>query len=233
LDFKQEKRHYLRGLLSTLVHGDVVITLNWDTTVERTLLEDGRWNPMNGYGFEKTLCKDSGLGEVHPLDSDPMQSEIIVLKLHGSVGWHRSQGGRLYFDRNHGYLQYFEYKEGGVSIPLVDPNAPGGPSLDPVLLYPSFLKQLSGYELQLVWRKAQEALGTMECINVWGYSLPPSDVATRTLLNPVRSRLERKDVRVRVHDPSPDICARWEEFLGPLAEIDNGCLGAESCALGG
>ena len=43
-------------ILSELNVGDRVVTLNWDTTVERTLAELGRWNPTTGYGIEKPLA---------------------------------------------------------------------------------------------------------------------------------------------------------------------------------
>jgi hypothetical protein len=83
------RRDYLRPVLANLCSGDSVITLDWDTTIERTLYEDGgwdRWNPVTGYGFRKELRQG--------LDNSPLPAEldvaskIQVLKLHGSVGWH-------------------------------------------------------------------------------------------------------------------------------------------------
>ncbi len=82
-----DKRDYLRVLLRPLAVGDVVLTLNWDTTVERTLFEMGRWSPRDGYGFIKRLRVAEEFGDDRSL---PLQlltpSEIQVLKLHGSVG---------------------------------------------------------------------------------------------------------------------------------------------------
>lgn len=81
----RKRRDYLRDLLAKLDGGDVVVTLNWDTTVERTLAEEGRWNPLTGYGFEKDLQT----GERDALEAlpagFPKKSEITVLKLHGSL----------------------------------------------------------------------------------------------------------------------------------------------------
>ncbi len=52
-------RAHLRAELEKLHAGDVVITLNWDTTAERTLVEIDRWSPHDGYGFLKELrCGD-------------------------------------------------------------------------------------------------------------------------------------------------------------------------------
>jgi hypothetical protein len=49
------RRDYLRQHFARLSKGDVVITLNWDTTAERTLAEECCWNPITGYGFKKDL----------------------------------------------------------------------------------------------------------------------------------------------------------------------------------
>ena len=116
----KEAREYLRQVLSTLTAGDKVITLNWDTTVERTLLEDNRWNLLNGYGFEKILYEGIYGGPSEPLDFEVPESEVLVLKLHGSVGWHQTRVGRFYFDEPYGFLRHLEYRHEGVVIPLTD-----------------------------------------------------------------------------------------------------------------
>jgi hypothetical protein len=216
-------RDYLRQVLSTLVAGDKVLTLNWDTTVERTLLEDDRWNPMDGYGFRKILCRGFSVGLSEALEFELPESEVLVLKLHGSVGWHRTRAGRFYFEERYGYLRYLEYRHEGVAVPLTDPEPlPIGPPEDFLLGYPSFLKQVRGEEMRSIWYQAATALDEAESVEVWGYSLPQSDTAVRTLLNPLRFR---RDVRVRVHDPLAEVQGRWKEFLGEAAEIDSARLG--------
>ncbi|MGC2762588.1 MAG: hypothetical protein WA206_14850, partial [Candidatus Binatus sp.] len=213
-------RNYLRRVLSKLVTGDKVLTLNWDTTVERTLLEDDRWNPMNGYGFQKILQKGFCGVPSEPLDFEAPESEVLVLKLHGSVGWHQTHGGRFYFEERHGFLRDLKYQHEGVTIPLTAPEpVPIGP-LDGFLLgYPSFLKQVRGHEMQSIWYQAAGALDQAQSVEVWGCSLPQSDTDVRTLLNGLRFRLAQ-GVRVRVHDPLPEVRDRWRAFLGEAAEID-------------
>jgi hypothetical protein len=49
---RPDRRAYMREMLRDLKAGDVVVTFNWDTVVERSLLELGRWNPTDGYGFQ-------------------------------------------------------------------------------------------------------------------------------------------------------------------------------------
>jgi hypothetical protein len=134
----RSRRTYLRELLCQLKVGDVVITLNWDTTVERTLLEDRRWNPCDGYGFIKKLSRSKRVRL--------SRSEVTVLKLHGSVGWHRTRTNQLYFDSKHGFLRNLPIPTKTGEILFYDPIEEGvvGHPGDSLLAYPSFLKQLAG-----------------------------------------------------------------------------------------
>lgn len=197
-----------------------MITLNWDTTIERTLLEDGRWTPRDGYGFKKNLDQ-SRKGKI-------AACEITVLKLHGSVGWHRSRKShRLYFDSRHGFLRNLPVSTKSGEVLLSDPlekSVIGLPG-DSLLAYPSFLKQLAGEEMQEIWRVANQAVLKSNSVEVWGYSLPESDLAVRAILGPLRSRLRSHSTSVRIHDPSGDVRTRWKDFLGRFAKIDSTTLG--------
>lgn len=213
------RRDYLRRRLGQLEAGDLVVTLNWDTTVERTLAEEDRWHPTTGYGFTKELCIGTSSPEAgEPRRAAPSRvSEISVLKLHGSAGWYSNRRGELYF-RHPSYLQCFSFEK-----PLVDPREPppgSGPPEGSVLMYPSYLKQLKSHEMQSVWHHTARGLEKAHHVEIWGYSLPESDTAVRVLLNPLRFRLDAGSVAVDVHDPNPEVQERWREFLGPHARID-------------
>jgi len=56
--------------------GDVVITFNYDDSLERELRRAGKWDVSLGYGF--------------PLSATPQPSPVTVLKLHGSTNWFAS-----------------------------------------------------------------------------------------------------------------------------------------------
>lgn len=56
--------------------GDVVITFNYDDSLERELRRAGKWDVSLGYGF--------------PLSTTPQPSPVTVLKLHGSTNWFAS-----------------------------------------------------------------------------------------------------------------------------------------------
>jgi hypothetical protein len=134
----------------------------------------------------------------------------------------RSRQNQLYFDSKHGFLRYLATPTNTGEIIFYDPVEESviGPPGESLLAYPSFLKQLAGEEMQEIWHVANRALLTADAIEVWGYSLPESDVAVRTILAPLRSRLHTDSINVNVHDPNGDVRRRWRNFLGPLAKID-------------
>jgi hypothetical protein len=62
-----------RRSATTLSDGDVIVTFNYDASLESELVRAGRFRVRNGYGF--------------PADWDEPDSELIVLKLHRSINW--------------------------------------------------------------------------------------------------------------------------------------------------
>ena len=52
---------------------DVVVTFNYDDSLERELRRRGLWDVSQGYGF--------------PLGKSGQPSPVLVLKLHGSINW--------------------------------------------------------------------------------------------------------------------------------------------------
>ena len=92
------RRDYLRRVFESLSYGDVIITLNRDTVAERTLAEEGKWNPTNGYGFKRDLVVEGPQLRIEAVASGfPPESPVQVLKLHGSFGWRRTDDG-VYLD---------------------------------------------------------------------------------------------------------------------------------------
>ena len=62
---------------------DVVITFNWDTLMERALMETGHWNVDDGYGVKPhSVFRDGWMG---PRSTASLAPKVI--KLHGSVNW--------------------------------------------------------------------------------------------------------------------------------------------------
>ena len=72
--------------------GDTVITFNYDDSLDRELKRAGKWDLSHGYGF--------------PLGNNNTQSEVLLLKLHGSVNWLLSLFGGNYIGFFSGVAQH-------------------------------------------------------------------------------------------------------------------------------
>ena len=94
------KRAFLRRIQDALdgvqADGDVVtfarhcadidatcVTFNYDDFLDAALAATGRWNPHWGYGF---FCRPSA-NTVSNFSHAPNYSDLLLLKLHGSVNW--------------------------------------------------------------------------------------------------------------------------------------------------
>lgn len=215
------QRDYLRRELSWLSAGDVIITTNWDTLAERILAERLLWSPVDGYGFPRQIVcarESSTLPAWFP-----MKSALLVLKLHGSFGWHVVAGhshyddvlGYIFLDFDE-FLSHFPFFGGDERLFVPDTSEPAQfqPENDPLIVYPSFLKQLEGVGIQTVWEQARLALEVATEVRIVGASLPDSDAALRSLLNPLRFGAAKGAVSIAVHNPDSDARTRWREFLG-------------------
>jgi hypothetical protein len=225
LEFKQqadlespENREYLRDLFKGLSRGDVVITLNWDAAAERSHFEIGCWSPRDGYGFEKKLTSVfSGGGDLPTRISAP--SEIQLLKLHGSVGWRAKDRHHLAFDS--AFLQSLVGDE--VDAVISDPEE--GLNDRPLIAHPSYMKTTQNVFLREIWRCADIAIRSADYAEIWGYSLPESDIAVAVLLAPLRWRASVGEVTINVHNPNGRDLDRYRSFFDGLAILDKRPLG--------
>ncbi|MDH3503933.1 MAG: hypothetical protein OEM58_05315 [Nitrospirota bacterium] len=208
------RRKPLSNLFSPLQPGDVIITLNWDTTAERTLAENKKWSPLDGYGFSKNLDIDSPASSNLPVPDYLATSVVRVLKLHGSVGWY-TNGDSVSFE-NSTYLNEFAYNHEDRTVLLTDPEYSYSHGINQLLVTPSFIKNLTHPILVKVWGAAHSALEQADVVDVWGYSLPEADGAARALFLGLKTRLNSGKVHVTVHDPCNATRERWLHCLGDL-----------------
>ncbi len=192
---------YLRRFACKLGVNDLVITFNYDATVERALLDRGMWNPEDGYGFRVNLWKSKT--DRSPVEWPP--SGVTVVHLHGAGGWYAKPFDYFRMIEDDWRPPPPDYEERarvareepvsldgrflkGLRVQAHDRwcyHGRGGNEYE-VLLYPSFVKRF-GWEgrsavLVKVWRLAAKALRKAEGITIIGYSLPEADSAARTLL---------------------------------------------------
>jgi hypothetical protein len=168
-----------------LSSGDVVITFNYDATLERVLLMQGKWSPRDGYGFEVAFNDLQGKTIL-----EFTESPVKTLHLHGSIGWYNPSLTGASLDPS--FLQL-------LGIGAIDSSLPRRPpSEDQILIWPTFLKN---YELPSsinslfidMWKSAAEALRRSNEVLIIGYSLPDADAASFTLLT---ANCDRSKVRI-------------------------------------
>lgn len=172
----------------------VVITLNYDTLVER--VARGLWVPSER---PTEPDEDPELNEIHLANLYPPyltfvggrsgyavgaplpRSTFTLLKLHGSTNWYYS--GRPDF-----YGENILYAD----VPVFGDATAGdeGRRADKeTLIIPPVTEKTTYFRnetVNRVWLEAADALSTAERVFVIGYSLPPSDLGMRLFLTTVR-----------------------------------------------
>ncbi len=205
-----------------LEEGDVIITFNYDSIIERVLRKQCKWSPSNGY--ELPVIFQKSRHDKTRLEFE--NSKIKILHLHGTIGWHRKPHNRSdypLFDgaafpaealspglfENSISLDPLFLRDMGI-FPEVDASLPDRPSLEyRVLLAPSFLKDYEAAPVFLqIWQIAGEALRKADKIVIIGYSLPPADSAAMTLL---LSNCEPN--KIEVVNPSANVLDRYRRLL--------------------
>jgi len=194
-----------------------VITFNYDSTLERVLLRQGKWSPRDGYGFDLEFQKSQ-------FDATPLvlnRSAIKILHLHGATGWYSKPVFRVEPQSGSGgAVSRDEFTPAPLETPIsldnhflcllgvagVDASLPTPRyEEDQILLRPSFLKDYERpYQNPFpeLWRKAGEALRQADEVFVIGYSLPPDDAPALTLFLASCDKQKARIVNQSVEDSS-------------------------------
>ena len=171
-------------------NGDVIITTNYDTNVDLAL-------------YELVYRDDVEISDLHlgsdfrdpDTDQDAFSDTrrpLELLKLHGSLNWlYCPRCCRIYvaaFVDNVRFLHENrkEYKDQKECFCKFSP-------LEPVIVAPSAFQEIANPHLISVWMRAYHALERSSRWVFAGYSLPPEDIAIRSLL--YRAYSARKQMR--------------------------------------
>lgn len=197
----------------TVNKGDVVLTFNYDTALENELIRAGKFCVREGYGF--------------PAKWDGLDSEVKVLKPHGSINWIAllfggrrnsfqsadSLGRQPYIDNNDSALTKYPNR-------VLDNSFPGGGVTDgaTTLVLPTHEKRFSvrtslGNEwssfYQFLWSEAARSLELSNRIVIIGYSLPKADCMSRSVL--LWSANRRAEVLICSGSSSSSIRTEFED----------------------
>jgi hypothetical protein len=177
--------------------GDVIITFNYDDSLERELKRAGKWDISQGYGF--------------PLGFEKHPSKVLLLKLHGSMNWLVSlfggaTGGAFIVNPvssmgNHPVIHQADLKFLGYEDFAGHTYESGGAF--PCLILPGRNKEFFydtslGHEFisfwDLLWSQAIQAVKRCQKMVICGYSLLPVDQRACDLL----LRAPRRETRIEV-----------------------------------
>lgn len=192
--------------------GDAVVTFNYDDSLERELRRVGLWDLSNGYGFR--------------LGASDSRSEVLILKLHGSINWIISLfggvssgpvaagpqgafgGSPVIHLADADYLGYRDfsgrtYTGGGTTLSLILPGR------DKQFFFDTSL----GPEFKLfwdsLWSQATDAVENSDRLVICGYSMPLADKRARELL--LQSRNKEAQVTIVSGTQSEAIAHQFQD----------------------
>ena len=202
--------------------GDTVVTTNYDISIDVALYEAAYSEERRGGSSSVT---DVYLGSEFrdPYDDTPAFSEpkmcVDLFKLHGSLNWlYCPNCSRIFVAAFGQSVIYFDTPESDLDELTC---FCGYFSLEPVIVAPSAVQDISNPHLQAIWTNAQWALEAADHWVFSGYSLPPDDMAIRAMLHRAQvSEKRSKRPKVTVVAPSSDekewrlLKARYRALLG-------------------
>lgn len=187
--------------------GNVVVTTNWDSLVERA-------------------CKARGVP--YRLWGKPQDGAVVILKLHGSIDWVLKESAKkspVTKDR-YAHLEDLENSDrarlrnvGDTEVVRIRLERVGamwqtikGASLDPFMITMAPGKADALGPLLELWGAAYRAISAAETLEIVGYSMPQDDIEIRTLL---RAGVLRgpSNPEVIVRNPAPDVHVRVREMI--------------------
>jgi hypothetical protein len=189
-----------------IVKGNIVVTSNWDTLVERA---------AEARGIAYRLC------------GRPTDTELSVLKLHGSIDWLRPTDAKKrvtkgnYADVEELLASERARRRNVVSSKILRTRVenPGatwrtikGAALNPLMLTMSPGKADALGPLIGLWELAYRAISAASTLEIVGYSMPEDDIEIRTLLRAgVLRGPEYPEIIAR--NPAPDVHSRIREVI--------------------
>jgi hypothetical protein len=198
-----------QAILGTLTAGSTILTFNYDLVIEEAFTSAHMWNPRDGYGatLPGLTLEWARLWLQSRGSPKPGKSKLLLLKLHGSLGWGSYPNrivklkGRPYYVRRNKYE--------GISV-----------------LPPGWNKRIHVNPYKQFWREARLRLEGCESLLIVGYSLPETDLLAKALFSEVvRMRAVRRAYlkQLVLVDPNSEVRAKFVKLftpaLGPQGRI--------------
>ena len=194
-----------------------LISTNYDVVIERSL-----YARLDGARFERQV--DFGVGW-YALGSDerhgrPARPRLRLLKLHGSLDWRRCPlCDHLYIQPAQTALDGRLRRSPRERLAC----ACGYRPLRHVMVAPSMVRDVRDTYLLAIWRAALEALRCAERWIVIGYSMPPEDVAIRSMfVRALGGRAQPPEILLVQRRGDADVRDRYRLFAPDLTFVPGG-----------
>ena len=198
-----------------------IITTNYDVVLQQKLFErlgDGDLHRQIDFGL--TWREASRPSSAR---SRPASPRLGFFKLHGSLDWLKcSLCGHVFIDPARAIFRDADVLEsaGGRAC------ACGYRPLRHLIVAPSTVREIRDPNLLAIWQGALEALRTADTWTVIGYSMPPEDMAIRTLL--VRAHAGRRTpprIEVVERGRNDEVECRYRLLFPDLVFAESGVEG--------
>jgi hypothetical protein len=201
-------------------HRVTIITTNYDLAVERPLTSalppDSLERVDFGFNWRDPFHLE---GDEEAVRLRPVSPSIAFYKLHGSINWLRCPLCEYVY--MNGFDPIFHQAFASRIRPENTCTCNHWP-LGTLLVAPSMIRDIRDPNLLGIWQAALEAMRVAERWVVVGYSLPPEDLAIRSLfMRASHARKSPPEVRLYEHGPQPEVLARYQLLL-PGVQIDPG-----------
>lgn len=194
-----------KKLAESLRTGDMVISFNYDILMDNALRDSGK---LTDYGYLVPFQK--AFEDQQWTRSDDAPSQVVLLKLHGSLNWLRcSYCGSYFLMRSRKMGPWY------VSLPDNCPKCRMPRDyLERVIVPPVLTKDYSAHPINFLWSEASRRLSQVREIVVIGYSFPPTDFATEALLRIGLPWTIQKEVQFSIVNTDEKVFERFSEAFG-------------------
>jgi hypothetical protein len=198
-----------QAILEALTPGSTIVTFNYDLVIEEAFKSAAMWNPHDGYGTKLAgaTLEWARLWLERRSASHTQKSKVLLLKLHGSLGWVSYKNGVVKLKGRPYYVRKKTYES--ISV-----------------LPPGWNKKIHVNPYKGFWREARLRLEKCKSLMIVGYSLPETDLLAKALFSEViRMRAVRHSYlkRLVLVDPDSDVRAKFVRLftpaVGPLGRI--------------
>jgi hypothetical protein len=201
-----------------------IVTTNYDMVIEKPLAEalaalgppSHRTEIDYGCSWREAFNHDAVTGQ-DVVRRRPERPDIAFFKLHGSISWlHCELCDHVYINPTGSIFEGAYVSRFGPESTCACRHRP----LSPLLVAPSMVREVRNTTLLSVWQSSLEALRRAKRWAIIGYSLPPEDLAIRSMLiRAFRTAPQSPVVEVYEHGIQPTVALRYQLLFGPTVQL--------------